>query len=74
MSQHEQQSGIWKDADSPAGHGFYAPIDHSGLYDCPVCRYGTPISHGKEKGYYCGDCGAGPFTGSELKTYQKYSR
>jgi hypothetical protein len=74
MSQHEQQSGVWKDANSPAGHGFYAPIDHAGDYDCPVCQYGTPINQGKGKGYICADCNAGPFTSDELRTYQKLRR
>jgi len=70
MSQHEQQDGVWKDADSPAGHGFYAPVDYSGMYDCPACRYGTPIKQGKDLGYVCADCGKGPFSSDELKTYQ----
>jgi hypothetical protein len=55
---HQPQTGIWKDADSPAGHGFYAPIDLSGLPDCPVCKHGTPRPQGDGKLWVCIDCGA----------------
>jgi hypothetical protein len=32
---------IWKHALAPAGTEFISAIQHTGLIDCPACKYGT---------------------------------
>ena len=45
-----------KDAHSPAGQPFCAPHSLADLPDCPVCKYGTPIT--RDGKIVCIDCGA----------------
>jgi len=51
-----QSIPIIKDAHSPAGQAFHAPVSYADLPDCPVCKYGTPLE--KNKKLVCIDCGA----------------
>ena len=43
-----------KDAHSPAGQPFVAPVSFADLPDCPVCRYGTPTK--RKDRWVCIDC------------------
>lgn len=45
-----------KDAHSPSGQPFYAPVSYADLPDCPVCKYGTPEQENGK--LVCIDCGA----------------
>jgi len=45
-----------KDAHSPAGQAFHAPVSFADLPDCPVCKYGTPMERNGR--LVCIDCGA----------------
>lgn len=47
---------IIKDADSPAGHEFFAPRSRADDPDCPFCRFGTPVYRSKTKDWQCIDC------------------
>jgi len=70
---HEKQDGVWKDANSPAGHAFYAPVPEVVL-DCPNCRYGTPrMGEEPNNGWKCDECKA-EFTLDELKAYNRLRR
>jgi len=56
MSHEQSPNAKWKDADSPAGHEFYAPRSCADLPDCPICGYGTPVLQEGGK-WKCEDCG-----------------
>jgi hypothetical protein len=45
-----------KDAHSPAGQAFHAPVSYADLPDCPVCKYGTPME--RDGKLICIDCKA----------------